>query len=73
MDMMIAPFTLRTHSAMGSRHPGQKTRTGQPVAAARAELDRHRAVSRVRRAKPASTKPMNAMNRPMPTLIATLS
>ena len=67
---------MRTNSAMISseaEHEDQHRPAAQLAGAA--ELHRHRvlATSGMRCTKPASTKPMNAMNRPMPTLIATLS
>lgn len=76
MLMRIAPFTLRASSAMVSRTPRQKTRTGQPVRRPTAPSCTGTvvwAMSGIRLTNPASTKPMKAMNRPMPTPMACLS
>ena len=67
---------MRTYSAITRSRPSTKTSTGQPSSwPPIAELDRHGgpATSGMRRTKPASTKPISAMNRPMPTEIAVLS
>ena len=76
IEIRIAPLTCRTYSTTIRSRPSTKTSTGQPCErAADAEPDRDRvpAASGLRRTKPASTRPISAMNRPMPTLIAILS
>ena len=73
IEMMMAPFTLRTHSATMRTRPSAKTRVGQPASWPPMPSSTGTGPAPVRRTKPASTRPMSAMNRPMPTEIATLS
>src|SRR6266542_1244003 len=68
----IAPRTRRATSTTVSSSPTQNTSVGQP--ASRLPMPSCTgtgvlAASGMRRTKPASTSPMNAMNRPMPTLM----
>ena len=74
--MRIAPRTLRTQSAIMSARPRQNTSTGQPPRWPSAPSWTGTVVwkaSGMRVTTRASTKPMRAMNRPIPTEIATLS
>ncbi len=76
MPMSRAPLTPRASRATVSSTPRQKTRAGQPVSAPLPPSCTGTVVcaaSGTRVTKPASTKPMNAMNRPMPTPIACFS
>ena len=73
IEMMMAPFTLRTQRVMSSPRPRTKTTVGQPVSWPPMPSSTGTGPVPVRRTKPASTRPMSAMNRPMPTEIATLS
>ncbi len=72
MLMRIAPFTFRATRTIVRSTPRQKTSIGQPVSVpvpswtGTVEF----AASGIRVTNPASTKPMKAMNRPIPTLIA---
>lgn len=76
MPMRIAPLTLRANSTPVTTSPTTKTRVGQlaieplmPSPTGTVVL----AASGRRRTKPASTRPMKVMKRPMPTAIAALS
>ena len=74
--MRIAPRTLRTQSAIMSARPRQNTSTGQPPRWPSTPSWTGTVVwkaSGMRVTTRASTKPMRAMNRPIPTEIATLS
>ena len=77
IEIRIAPLTLRTHSAITQQQAERRRpRTGQPCRLPSVPSWTGTVVlaaSGMRRTKPASTKPMSAMNRPMPTEIATLS
>jgi hypothetical protein len=56
-----------------STRPSTKTKVGHPLMKPSVPSCTGTGPVAVRRTKPASTKPMRAMNRPMPTEIATLS
>ena len=76
IEIRIAPLTLRTHRAITSTSPITNTTTGQPwrlppSPSWTGTVDL--AASGIRRTKPASTKPISAMNRPMPTEMAIFS
>ena len=74
MPIRIAPFTLRAYNVTISSRPKTKTRTGQPRSSpALPSSTGGPSGAAGRRTMPASTSPMNAMNRPMPTLIAIFS
>ena len=77
IEIRIAPLTLRTHSAITSSRPKHEDQDRPALAAGRrcraATGTVVSAASGMRRTKPASTKPIRAMNRPMPTEIAILS
>ncbi len=76
MEIRIAPRTWRTQSAITSTSPSAKTRTGQPDRAPSEPSWTGTVVccaSGRRVTNPASTKPISAMKRPMPTEIAILS
>ncbi len=68
----MAPFTPRDSRATVSSTPRQKTNTGQPerVPSSPSWTGTEPVSPGTRVAKPASTKPTKAMNRPMPTLMA---
>lgn len=73
MLIRIAPLTLRASRPMVSSTPRQKTRTGHPESRPVPPNCTGTvvwAMSGIRVTNPASTKPMKAMKRPMPTLIA---
>ncbi|CPU66284.1 Uncharacterised protein [Mycobacteroides abscessus] len=63
-----APLTLRTHSTIVSTRPTTNTRIGHVPRLPSASSVPLPAVT-----KPALTRPMSAMNRPMPTLMAVFS
>ena len=76
IEIRMAPGTLRTHRAINSNIPKAKTRTGQPVSTPVAPSCTGTGVlaaSGMRATKPASTKPINAMKRPIPTEMAVFS
>ena len=77
IEIRIAPLTLRTHSAITRTRPIAKTSDRPAVRAIRSGPSWTGTVvfaaSGIRRTKPASTKPISAMNRPMPTEIAIFS
>ena len=76
IESRMAPRTLRTKSTTISTSPSAKTSTGHPSRDPVAPSCTGTVVfaaSGIRRTNPASTRPMRAMNRPMPTLIAVLS
>ncbi len=76
MPTRIAPRVRRATSTAVSSRPTTKTTVGQPCswpAGPSCSGTVVPAASGMRRTKPASTSPMSAMNRPMPTLIAVLS
>ena len=69
--MRIAPRTLRTMRTTVIKMPMTNTSTGHVVS--EPPWPRSTIVPAPGVTKPASTKPMKAMNRPMPTLMAVLS
>ncbi len=69
MPIRIAPLVWRATSSTISSRPTTKTRIGQLVSEP-AMPSSSGGPAATRRTKPASTKPIRAMNRPMPTLIA---
>ncbi len=73
IEIRMAPLTFFTHSAMTSIRPNTKTSTGHPPRTPPEPSSTGTGPTPVRRTKPASTRPMSAMNRPMPTLIAVFS
>ena len=76
IEIRIAPRTRRTHRAMMRTTPMAKTSTGQPVRVPPLPSWTGTVVwkaSGMRVTKPASTKPIRAMKRPMPTEIAIFS
>ena len=76
IEIRIAPLTLSTHRAITSASPITNTTTGQPWRLPPLPSWTGTVVfaaSGIRRTNPASTKPISAMNRPMPTEIATFS
>ena len=76
IEIRMAPLTWRTKSVMTRARPIAKTRTGQPCSEPLMPKPTGTVVlaaSGSRRTQPASTSPMSAMNRPIPTLIAVLS
>ena len=75
IESRIAPGTRRVSSVTVSSSPTTKTTTGQPTRVPEPVPPRLTGVAAGFGVamKPASTSPMNAMNRPMPTLIACLS
>ena len=76
IEIRIAPRTWRTHRAMMSTTPTAKTSTGHPLSVPPLPSWTGTVVSAasgMRVTKPASTKPMRAMKRPMPTEIAIFS
>ena len=74
MPSRIAPLTLRMSSTAMRKTPNTKTSVGQPLRLPPMPSSLGTEPGDVgRRAKPASMTPMKAMNRPMPTEMATLS
>ena len=73
IERKIAPRTFSTHSTMTRARPKQNTSTGQPSRLPEGPRVTGTGPTWVRRTKPASTKPIRAMKRPMPTEMATLS
>ena len=74
MPIRIAPLTLRMSSTAMRKTPTTKTSVGQPLRLPPMPSSLGTEPGELgRRAKPASMTPMKAMNRPMPTEIATLS
>ena len=69
----MAPFTRLTIMAMIASRPTTKTSSGQPVRKPPTPSSTGTGPLAGLRTKPASTRPMMVMNRPMPTLIAVLS
>ena len=72
IPIRIAPFTLRTMSAMIRSVPNTKTTVGQPTRLPFTPRPTGTGPAAVRRTKPASTSPIRAMKRPIPTEIAIL-
>ena len=72
IEIRIAPRTLRTNRTRVSSRPKAKTTTGQPSSRPVEPSCTGTGGTAVRLTKPASTRPMKAMNSPMPTLIACL-
>ena len=72
IPIRIAPLTLRTISAMIRSVPTTKTTVGQPTRLPLTPRPTGTGPAAVRRTKPASTSPMSAMKRPIPTEIAIL-
>jgi hypothetical protein len=70
MPIRIAPRTTRTSSTDVSSRPATKTTVGQPASAPPTPSSTGTGPPAGLLTKPASTKPMNVMNRPIPTLIA---
>ena len=70
MPMRIEPFTLRTCRMSMRNRPKRKTSTGHPWRDPPSPSSS--GVPVARRTTLASTNPMRAMNRPIPTLIAVL-
>jgi hypothetical protein len=73
MPMRIAPRVRRTSSTAVSSRPITKTTVGQPCSSPPTPSWTGTGPASVRRTKPASTSPISAMNRPMPTLMAVFS
>ena len=76
IEIRIAPLTLRTHRAISRASPAAKTSTGHPESSPPSPSCTGTVVcaaSGMRVTNPASTKPISAMKRPIPTEIATLS
>ena len=76
MEIRIAPRTWRTQSTMTRARPTPNTSTGHPASWPVCPSWTGTVVfaaSGMRRTNPASTKPMSAMKRPMPTEIAIFS
>ncbi len=76
IEIRIAPLTFLTHSVISSPRPSTKTSTGQPCRLPDGPSWTGTVVlaaSGIRRTKPASTKPISAMNSPMPTEMAIFS
>ena len=73
MPIRIAPFILRTTSTIVRSSPITNTSVGQPRSWVATPSSTGTGRFAVRRTKPASTKPISAMNSPMPTPIAVLS
>ena len=76
IEIRIAPRTRSTHREIISASPTRNTAVGQPERKPSGPTCTGTVVcaaSGTRRTNPASTKPMNAMNRPIPTEIATFS
>ncbi len=69
---MPAGVPRTTRTAVTAR-PKTNTSVGQPTSSPPTPSSTGTGPAPVRRTKPASTKPMSAMNRPMPTPIAVLS
>ena len=72
IPIRIAPLTLRTISAMMRSVPKTNTTVGQPTRLPFTPRPTGTGPAAVRRTKPASTNPIRAMNRPIPTEIAIL-
>ncbi len=73
MPSRIAPRTRRATSTATSSRPTENTRTGQPSRAPPMPSSTGTGPTAVRRTNPPSTRPMSAMNSPMPTPMAVLS
>ena len=76
IEIRMAPLTCRTQSATTSTRPRTKTTTGQPWRVPPLPSCTGTVVcaaSGMRRTKPASTKPIRAMNSPIPTEMAIFS
>jgi hypothetical protein len=69
----IAALVRRATSTAVSSRPNTKTTVGQPLRSPPTPSSTGTGPVPVRRTNPASTRPMSAMNRPMPTLIAVFS
>ncbi|CAB4758864.1 unannotated protein [freshwater metagenome] len=69
----IAPLTFLTISPIINRRPKQNTTIGQPTRVPPSPSVTGTGPVPVRRTKPASTRPISAMNRPIPTEIAIFS
>ena len=72
IPIRIAPLILRTMRATIKRVPKTKTTVGQPTRFPLTPRPTGTGPLAVRRTKPASTSPIRAMNRPIPTEIAIL-
>ena len=72
IPIRIAPLTLRTISAMMRRVPKTKTTVGQPTRFPLTPRPTGTGPLAVRRTNPASTSPIRAIKRPIPTEIAIL-
>ena len=72
IPIRIAPLTLRTISAIIRRVPKTNTTVGQPTRFPFTPRPTGTGPLAVRRTKPASTRPIRAMKRPIPTEIAIL-
>ena len=73
MPSRIAPRVRRATSTAVSSRPKTNTSVGQPRSSPPTPSCTGTGPTSVRRTKPASTRPISAMNRPMPTLIAVFS
>ena len=71
--MRMAPVPRRATNTVVSSRPTTNTSVGQPCKLPPTPNSTGTGPAAVRRTKPASTKPMSAMNRPMPTLMAVFS
>ena len=69
----IAPLTFLTISPIINRRPKQNTTIGQPTRVPPSPSVTGTGPAPVRRTKPASTRPINAIKRPIPTEIAIFS
>ena len=72
IPIRIAPLTLRTIKPMINTVPKTKTTVGHPTRFPLTPRPTGTGPLAVRRTKPASTKPIRAMKRPIPTEIAIL-
>ena len=73
IPIRIAPFVFLTIKAIVKKRPKAKTMIGQPTRVPPSPSVTGTGPEDVRRTKPASTRPMRAMNRPIPTEIAIFS
>ena len=73
IPIRIAPLTFLTIKPIIRKRPKAKTIVGQPTRVPLSPRVTGTGPDPVRRTNPASTRPMRAMNRPIPTEIATLS
>ena len=72
MPIRIAPLIFRTINPLINSVPNTKTTVGQPTRFPLTPRPTGTGPPAVRRTKPASTKPIRAMKRPIPTEIAIL-